>query len=147
MPKKQFDRTEMAHWYAARHLKTDPGIEVVYFLPTGAPDREIRFVEINNLIAVRDKDPLEPIDFGVDVGGASAHKLLVVDVTPAQWEKINKKNFYCQRVGPWTGRPLFPGEDMSDYQRLCLELDVMPCEMQFKLKKFKNDKNLARAMQ
>ncbi|MGA2621174.1 MAG: hypothetical protein ABSF26_26415 [Thermoguttaceae bacterium] len=85
----QFNREEMARWYADRHLNTDPGIRTVYYLPAGAPDREIRFLEINDLMAVRENDPLEPIDFGVDIGGAESHTLLVLDVTPAQWDRIH----------------------------------------------------------
>jgi len=78
----------MAHWYAQEHLRTDPGIVSVYYLPTNAGDREIRFLEVNRLIGDRNDDALEPIDFGVDGGMESAHKLLVLDVTPQQWERI-----------------------------------------------------------
>ena len=38
---------------------------------------------------VRESDPLEPLDFGIDVDGAEPHTLLVLDVTPAQLEKIH----------------------------------------------------------
>ena len=75
MPDNQFNRDEMARWYARRHVKTDPGIRKVYHLPAEAPKREIRFVEINEFIADRDKDALEPIDFGVDLDSAMAHTL------------------------------------------------------------------------
>ena len=84
----QSSKDEMARWYAARHLHTDPGIQKVYYLPAGAPEREIRLLEINGLIAVRELDPLEPLDFGVNVDGTEPHTLLVLDVTPAQWERI-----------------------------------------------------------
>jgi hypothetical protein len=90
MPETAFNRDEMALWYARRHLKTDPGIQVVFYLPTGAPEREIRFIEINDLIADRNGNPLEPIDFGVDIGGADRHTLMILDVTPAQWNLINQ---------------------------------------------------------
>src|SRR5271157_3523472 len=86
----QFNREEMARWYASRHLNNDPGILSVYYLPVGSPEREIRFLEINGLIAVRENDPLEPLDFGVDIGGTDSDTLLVLDVTPAQWEKIRR---------------------------------------------------------
>lgn len=92
-----FNRDEMARWYAKRHLKTDPGIRVIYYLPVGAPEREIRFVEINEAIASRDDDPIEPIDFGVDTDGESAHRLMILDVTPAQWEKIGKDQLQLPR--------------------------------------------------
>jgi hypothetical protein len=89
MPAIQFDRDEMAGWYARRHLTTDPAIRVLYYLPAGAPEREIRFLEVNDQLAVREDDPMEPIDFGVDIDGADPHSLTVLDVTPAQWEKIH----------------------------------------------------------
>lgn len=94
MPEDRFSRDEMARWYATRHLKTDPGIRSIYYLPKHAPEREIRFVEINELIADRDKDALEPIDFGVDTGAASAHRFLVLDVTPSQWKRIQSTNLH-----------------------------------------------------
>lgn len=83
-----FDRDKFAQWYATRHLKTDPGILTVYYLPSAAPPREIRFIEVNALIAGGLETPLEPLDFGVDVGGTDSHTLDVLDVTPAQWEAI-----------------------------------------------------------
>lgn len=90
MPAILFDRDAMAQWYAEQHIKTDPGIRSVYYLPQNAPEREIRFVEINALIGDRGDDTLEPIDFGVDFGKETEHKLLVLDVTPDQWERINR---------------------------------------------------------
>jgi hypothetical protein len=42
-------------------------------------------------MAVRDCDPLEPIDFGVDVQG-NEYTLLVLDVTPAQWDRIDRRD-------------------------------------------------------
>jgi hypothetical protein len=86
----QFNREEMARCYAHRHLATDRAIRSVYYLPAGAPEREIRFLEINELMAVRDNDPLEPIDFGVDIGSVDSHTLLVLDVTPTQWDLIRR---------------------------------------------------------
>lgn len=88
MQTTQFDRDSLAQWYAKSHLETDPGIDRVLYLPNEAPDREIRFVEINKMIGDRTDDSLEPIDFGIDTGTENAHTLLVLDVTPAQWERI-----------------------------------------------------------
>jgi hypothetical protein len=78
----------MASWYAQEHLKTDPGVLSVHYLPNNAGDREIRLVEVNNLIGDRNDDLLEPIDFGVDRGTNNAHRLFILDVTPQQWERI-----------------------------------------------------------
>jgi hypothetical protein len=84
----QFDRNAMACWYATQHLDTDPGIVAVHHLPRNADEREIRLVEVNNLIADQNDGALEPIDFGVDIGTESAHRLFVLDVTPDQWDRI-----------------------------------------------------------
>jgi hypothetical protein len=81
-----FDRGALARWYAQRHLRTDAGVQEIHYLPENAPAREIRLLEVNNLIpAMRE---LEPIDFGVDIDSAEGHVLLVLDVTPAQWRAI-----------------------------------------------------------
>ncbi len=85
-----FNRDSSARWYAKQHLKTDPAIRSVYYLPTNAPEREIRFIEVNELIADRNDDALEPIDFGVDTGTESEHKVFILDVTPRQWTQIRQ---------------------------------------------------------
>ena len=66
------------------------GLTFTWQLPANAPDREIRLIEINELVADRNDDTLEPIDFGVDPGSESEHKLFVLDVTPSQWDRIGK---------------------------------------------------------
>ncbi|MFM7843637.1 MAG: hypothetical protein ACKPEY_05330 [Planctomycetota bacterium] len=88
MPTTLFDRDSMAQWYAHEHLKTDPGIRTIHYLPTDAGEREIRFIEINTLLADRTDDALEPIDFGVDMGSDNAHSLYVLDVTENQWTRL-----------------------------------------------------------
>lgn len=87
MANVESDTLKLARWYAQRHYKTDAAIEEVFYLPANAPEREIRLVEVNDSIAGRSV-PLEPIDFGVDIGSAEGHTLMVLDVTPAQWKKI-----------------------------------------------------------
>ena len=76
--------------YAQRHLQTDPGICGIYYLPEGTPEREIRLIEINELVAVRDESTFEPIEFGVDRGGIDAHTVKILDVSPTQWTKIEQ---------------------------------------------------------
>ena len=110
MPAVHFDRDSMAQWYASRHLKTDPGIAALYYLPKNAPEREIRFVEVNDMIVERENDPLEPIDFGVDTGGANEHKLLVVDVTPDQWRRIERRELSLPTGWTLDGKRLYSPE-------------------------------------
>lgn len=102
-----FNRDGMAKSYAKRHLTTDPGIREIHYLPSGAPEREIRFVEVNELIANRTEDSVEPIDFGVDTGSSTAHRLLVLDVTPAQWRKIKNKQMRLPKGWSLDGKELF----------------------------------------
>jgi len=83
-----FNRDSWARWYAKRHLETDPGIELIQYLPNKAGEREIRLVEVNKLIGERTNDVLEPIDFGIDRGMETEHRLFVLDVTPSQWKQI-----------------------------------------------------------
>ena len=85
-----FDRDGWARWYAERHQKTDPGIGDIFYLHD-APEREIRLIEINEMLTDRDDDPLEVIDFGVDSEGPTAHRLIILDVTPKQWAKIENQ--------------------------------------------------------
>jgi hypothetical protein len=100
MPATEFKRDEVAAWYAEQHLSTDPGIATIFYLPSNAGEREIRFVEINHLIGDRNDDALEPIDFGIDMGTDAAHKLFVLDVTPDQWERIQSHEL--QLPGNWS---------------------------------------------
>ncbi len=81
----------MANWYVKEHLKTDPGIVSVYYLPTNADEREIRLIEVNNLIGDRNDDSLEPIDFGIDRGMETAHKLFILDGTHGQWQRLEAR--------------------------------------------------------
>ena len=81
-----FDRDGLARLYANRHLKTDAGVSQIHYLPTNAPPREIRLLEVNRLIS--EFTDIEPIDFGVDTGSDNAHTLYVLDVTPLQWDEI-----------------------------------------------------------
>lgn len=79
-----------ASMYAERHMQTDPGICGVYYLPDGASEREIRLIEVNQVAAIRDEGPLEPIEFGVDQQGDDAHTVKILDVSPSQWIKLEQ---------------------------------------------------------
>ena len=85
-----FDRDAMARWYAENHTKIDPGVSSVYHLRNGAPAREIRLLEVNKYLPEMDADPLEAVDFCVDGDTDFEHRLFVLDVTPAQWERIQR---------------------------------------------------------
>ena len=98
-----FNRDSSARWYAKQHLKTDPAIRSIHYLPTDAPEREIRLIEVNELIADRNDDALEPIDFGVDTGMESEHKVVILDVTPSQWTRIRQPSLPLPKGWSLTG--------------------------------------------
>jgi len=98
MPAATFNRDSIAATYAKRHKNTDPAIRAIHYLPTGAPPNEIRFVEVNE--AITGTASPEPIDFGVDFGTPNAHKLVVFDVTPEQWDAVRKGTLPLP--GGWT---------------------------------------------
>ncbi len=106
-----FNRDTLAHWYATQHLETDPGITKVIYVPQGAGAREIRFLDVNTLIKEdRSSHQLVPIDFGVDRGGESAHKLFVVDITPDQWERVLRKELALPADWSLESKEEFPSE-------------------------------------
>lgn len=83
-----FNRDSWAWEYGQRHQRNDPGIRKVFYLPCGAPEREIRLVEVNELLPTRDADPAEPFVIGADADEDTEHKVAILDVTPAQWSEI-----------------------------------------------------------
>jgi hypothetical protein len=91
MPITKFDSDRYAKWYANRHIKVDPGVVAVYYLPVESPDREIRLVEVNDLMAERTDDSLQPVDFSVNSEPGAEHVLRVLDVTPRQWRLMKRK--------------------------------------------------------
>ncbi|GAB4150317.1 MAG: hypothetical protein Tsb009_25100 [Planctomycetaceae bacterium] len=110
MPTTQFDRDSMARWYAEEHLKTDPGIVAVYYLPVNSGEREIRLIEVNQLIGDRTDDVLEPIDFWIDRNMDSEHQLFVLDVTPDQWERIESGQLSLPENWKLDGMVLYENE-------------------------------------
>jgi hypothetical protein len=81
-------RDDVAAWLAKRHFIADTGIREVWYLPGGAPPDEIRLLELNDRFG-NGRSDVEPIDFGLDVGGAKFH-LLVADVSTDQLERIRQ---------------------------------------------------------
>lgn len=86
----QFDRDRMARRYVSLNRDLDPGIRKILYLPEGSPDREIRLLVVNELLAEMDGGLLRPVNFGFSVGSDEEHKLLVLDVTPSQWEAVER---------------------------------------------------------
>jgi hypothetical protein len=85
-PGRDSNREQVAEWVAKRHMSADGGINQVWFLPAGSPGDEIRLLEVSERFS-GESTQVEPIDFGLDVGG-SRYKLLVADVSEESLKKI-----------------------------------------------------------
>lgn len=91
IPGVQYKRLrDLAGDIALQHLGLDPGIIEVVYLPTGAPENEIRLLEVNRLANVDDPKRVVPFHYRVDLEGMDFHgvNLFVADVTPEQWRAI-----------------------------------------------------------
>lgn len=106
-PPQQFDRATLARWYAQRHLRIEPNIREVIYLPGSAPANEIRLLEVNVLSAAPDDAPVEVIDFRVDRDLPGEHRLLVADITPDQWEQIRDGKLPLPTGWGLTGNQVF----------------------------------------
>ena len=103
-----FDRSGMARVYADLHRRIDNGVIDIFHLPTDAPPREVRLLEVNSLIH-ETIWPLEAIDFGVDIDSENAHTLMVLDITPSQWEAVQAGKLALPQGWTLEGREAMPG--------------------------------------
>jgi len=87
-----------ARWLAQRHMETDAAIERVVYLPTGAPNNEIRLLEVNRFLRPPDNDVIEPLDFTPDIAEVP-FRVFVADVTRDQWERIQGDPDLLSHVG------------------------------------------------
>jgi hypothetical protein len=111
-PASGFDRDRLARHYAALHFRVDPGVREVYHLPTNAPERVVRLLEVNDEIVERSLAPYEPIDFGVNRGEADEHTLSILDITPRQWGELQSDPSRLPPTWSLEGAvPLRPGEE------------------------------------
>lgn len=86
-PSGAMSRDEFARWIARQHFAIDKGITRIFHLPNGAPDQDVRLLEINELASIPENAPIEAVDFAPDIEGVH-FRLFVADVTPHQLEGI-----------------------------------------------------------
>lgn len=79
---------QFAHWLARRHLSTDAAIERVIYLPTGAPENEIRLLEVNRFLNQSDPQAIEPLDFTPEMD--LPYRVFVADITGDQWDLVKR---------------------------------------------------------
>lgn len=80
---------QFADWLARRHLATDAAIERVVYLPTGAPENEIRLLEVNRFLNQADTQPIEPLDFTPEMD--LPYRVFVADITSDQWDRVQRE--------------------------------------------------------
>jgi hypothetical protein len=74
-------------WVVGHHFAIDMGIAKILYLPAGAPEKEVRLLEVNELAAIPENAPVEAFDFMPDIEGVD-YALFVADVTPKQFAAI-----------------------------------------------------------
>jgi hypothetical protein len=86
-PRNGMSKEEFVAWIARQHFAIDKGITRIVYLPTGAPEQEVRLVEVNALANLPENAPVEAVDFMPDIEGIP-YALFVADVTPRQFDAI-----------------------------------------------------------
>ncbi len=79
---------QIAQWLTQRHLSTDAAIELAVYLPTGAPDNEIRLLEVNRFLRSSGTDAIEPLDFTPEWN--FPYRVFVADITADQWDRAQE---------------------------------------------------------
>jgi hypothetical protein len=87
-PPKSTAPEDVAAWVAKQHFVSDGSVREVWYLPQGAPPKEIRLLELNDLLA-GPSSQTEAIDFGLEVEGAQ-FRLMIADITSEQLEEIKR---------------------------------------------------------
>jgi hypothetical protein len=94
-PGRGMSRDSFVQWIVARHFAVDKGIVKILYLPAGAPEKEVRLLEVNELATIPENGTVEAFDFMPDIEGVD-YALFVADVTPRQFAAIMQ------------GKPLLP---------------------------------------
>lgn len=81
------EKAAFAEWLARQHLRFDSRLTRVIYLPTGAPDDEVRLLEVNTGLFPQPGSPIEPIEATPAVHDLP-FRVWVADVTPDEWEQI-----------------------------------------------------------
>ena len=87
MSDKSKERAAFASWLARQHLQFDPRLTQVIYLPTNAPDDEVRLLEINTGLFPGPKDSILAIETTPAMNDLP-FRVWVADITPEEWKEI-----------------------------------------------------------
>ena len=80
-------RESFVQWIVSHHFAIDKGITKILYLPAGAPEKEVRLLEVNELATIPENGTVQAFDFMPDIEGVD-YTLFVADVTPKQLDAI-----------------------------------------------------------
>lgn len=109
-PDGGMSRDEFAFWIGRQHFDIDKGICRIIYLPSGAPPKEVRLLEVNDLAPIPENAPVMAFDFRPVIDGID-YSLFVADVTPAQFEAIEKYQLALPEGWLFEGHQEIPLED------------------------------------
>jgi hypothetical protein len=103
-------KDSFVEWIARHHFAIDKGIKKILYLPTGAPEKEVRLLEVNELANIPENGTVEAFDFMPDIEGVD-YSLFVADVTPKQLDAIIQGKLLLPKEWRLEGHVAFdPGE-------------------------------------
>ncbi len=90
MNEKEQERAAFAAWLARQHLKFDSRLTEVIYLPSGAPEDEVRLLEVNTGLYPVPGSPIAPVETTPAVNDLP-FRVSVADITPEEWAQIKAK--------------------------------------------------------
>lgn len=81
------ERAAFAEWLARQHLRFDSRLTQVVYLPDGAPDDEVRLMEVNTGLFPEPGNPIVPVETTPAVTDIP-YRVRIVDITPDEWRHI-----------------------------------------------------------
>lgn len=80
-------RAAFAEWLGRQHLGFDKRLALVVYLPAGAPEEEVRLLEVNTGLFPQPGTPIVPIETTPAISDLP-FRVWVADITPEEWELI-----------------------------------------------------------
>jgi hypothetical protein len=81
------ERAAFAEWLARQHLRFDNRLTQVVYLPTDAPEDEVRLLEVNTGLYPEPGNPVVAIETTPAIIDLP-FRVWVADVTPNEWNQI-----------------------------------------------------------
>ena len=81
------ERAAFAEWLARQHLRFDSRLTQVVYLPVGAPDDQVRLLEVNTGLYPEPGNPIVPVETTPAVTDLP-YRVWVADITPEEWQQI-----------------------------------------------------------